>query len=139
MRAADLDDVVPRRGFGRDRVVQRLHGRNQTLLTLTPRQYTSRKESIVRRLRHIDVIVGVHRRLAAERRAGKLAAAIRDHFVHVHVELRAAAGHPDVQRKHILVLAGQNLVADLRDQPTDLVVEPPAGMVRQRRGLFQEA
>ena len=78
------------------------------------------------------------RRLAAERRAGKLAAAVGDHLVHVHVELRAAAGHPDVQRKHVVMLAGEDLVADLDDQLVRLVVEPPAGMVGVGRRLLQD-
>jgi hypothetical protein len=38
----------------------------------------------------------MNRILAAERRARELAAAIRDHLVDVHVELRTAAGHPHV-------------------------------------------
>jgi len=38
----------------------------------------------------------MNRRMASERRARKLAAAIGDHFIDVHVELGAAARHPDV-------------------------------------------
>jgi hypothetical protein len=56
------------------------------------------------------------RRLAAERRAGELAAAVGDHLVDVHVELGAAAGHPDMQRKHVVMLAGEDFVAGLNDQ-----------------------
>src|SRR5258708_31280302 len=48
---------------------------------------------------HIDVIVWMHRCLAAERRARDLATTIGDHFVDVHVELGTAAGHPDMQGK----------------------------------------
>ncbi len=83
------------------------------------------------------MVVGMHRLLRAERRARKLAAAIGDHLVHVHVELRAAAGHPDVQREHVVVLAGQDLVAGLEDQLVRRVVEPLAGMVRIGAGLLQ--
>ena len=68
----------------------------------------------------------MHRRLAAERRARELAAAVGDHLVDVHVELRAAAGHPDVQREHVVVLAGEDLVADLDDQRMRLC--RPAGL-----------
>ena len=78
------------------------------------------------------------RRLAAERRAGELAAAVGDHLVDVHVELRAAAGHPDMQREHVVMLAGQDLVADLHDQAVRLVVEPLAGMVGVGRRLLQD-
>ena len=95
------------------------------------------REGVVGRLRHIDVIVGVNRRLAAERRAGELAAAVGDHLVHVHVELRAAARHPHMQREHVVMLAGKDLVADLTISLKALVVEPPAGMVGDRGGFLQ--
>ena len=81
--------------------------------------YIADGKDVVRRLRHVDVIVGMNRRLAAERRAGELAAAVGDHLVDVHVELGAAAGHPDMQRKHVVMLAGQDFVADLHDQLHD--------------------
>ena len=76
--------------------------------------------------------------LLAERRASKLAAAIRDHLVHVHVELRAAAGHPDVQGKHVVMLAGENFVADLDDQSVGLVSQPLAGVVGNGSRLFED-
>ena len=63
---------------------------------------------------------------------------LRDHLVDVHVELGAAAGHPDVQRKHVVVLAGQDLVADLDDQAMYLVVEPLAGVIGVGRRLLQD-
>ena len=102
------------------------------------RDVHGRGKGVVRRLRHVDVVVGMNRRLAAERRAGELAAAVGDHFVHVHVELRAAAGHPHVQREHVVVLAGEDLVADLNDQLVRLVVEPLAGMVGVGGGFLQD-
>ena len=115
--AADLDDVVPLLRLGRDRVVQRGDRRDQPLRHVDRRGDVHRRgKRVVRRLRHVDVVVGMHRRLAAERRAGELAAAVGDHLVDVHVELRAAAGHPHVQREHVVMLAGQDLVADLHDQ-----------------------
>ena len=83
------------------------------------------------------MVVGVHRRLAAQRGAGELAAAVGDHLVDVHVELRAAAGHPHMQRKHVVVLPGQDLVAGLHDQPVHQVVEPPACVVGVGGGLLQ--
>ena len=58
----------------------------------------------------------MNRLLAAERRAGELTAAVRDDLVDVHVELGAAAGHPHMQRKHVLMLPAKDLVADLHDQ-----------------------
>src|SRR5260370_42427073 len=79
----------------------------------------------------------MHRRVASKRCAGELAAAVGDHFVDVHVELGAAARHPNMQRKHVLVLAGQDFVASLNDQLVALVVKPLAVVVRDCRGFLQ--
>ena len=43
--------------------------------------------------------VGVNGRLAGQWRAGQLTATIGDHLVDIHVELRAATGHPYMQRE----------------------------------------
>src|SRR5208337_109292 len=61
------------------------------------------------------MVVGVHRRLAAQRSTRELAAAVGYYLVDVHVELGAAAGHPHMQRKHVVMLPGQDLVAGLHD------------------------
>ena len=102
--------------------------------------YIADGKGVVGRLRHVDMVVGMNRRLAAERRAGELAAAVGDHLVDVHVELGAAARHPYVQRKHVVMLAGQDLVADLDDQLMRLVVRAacPHGS-RWRRPFFRMA
>ena len=81
------------------------------------------------------MIVGMNRRMATERRAGELAAAVGDHLVDVHVELRATARHPDMQRKHVVMLAGQDFVANLNNQFVALVVEPLAVVVGDWRRL----
>jgi hypothetical protein len=68
MGAADLDDIVPLGGFGRDRIAQCLDPGNQTLHDIHRGGDVHRRgKRIVRRLRHVDVIVRMHRRLAAER------------------------------------------------------------------------
>ncbi len=77
MGAADLDDVVPCGGLGGNRFVERLDGRHQALFRRDGGGDIHRRgKRVVRGLRHVDVIVGMNRRLAAERRAGKLAATI---------------------------------------------------------------
>src|SRR5216684_824958 len=97
-----------------------------------------RRERIVRRLSHVHVIVGVHRRLASQRRARELAAPVGDHLVHVHVELGATARHPHMQGEHVVVLAGEDFVAGLDDQLVLLIAEPLAGMVCRGSGLLQD-
>ncbi len=76
--------------------------------------------------------------LAAKLHAEKLAATVADDLVHVHVELRAAASHPYMQRKHVAVLSGQNLVAGLNDQIVDFSLEASIRAVCPRRRLFQK-
>ncbi len=83
------------------------------------------------------MIVRVNGSLAAKRGTGDLTAAVRNHLVDVHVELSAAAGHPNVQRKHIVVLASEDFVADLHDQFAPLILKPLAGIICYGGSLFQ--
>src|SRR5262249_8592653 len=77
------------------------------------------------------------RRLASQRCARELAAAVGYDFVHVHVELSAASRHPDVQREHVVMLARKNLVAGLSNECELLIAEPLAGVIGGRRGFLQ--
>src|SRR5271166_137140 len=77
------------------------------------------------------------RRVASKGSASELAAPIGDHFVDVHVELGAAASHPYMQRKHVVMLTRQDLVTGLNDQLVALIVQPLAIMVRDGGGLLQ--
>src|SRR5882672_10554921 len=61
----------------------------------------------------------MNRMLAAERCACELTAAVRNDLVDVHVELGAAPGHPHMQREHVLMAAGKDLVTSARDQHVD--------------------
>jgi len=81
----------------------------------------------------------MNRRLTSERRSCELAAAVGNHFVDVHVELGAAAGHPNVQGKHVVVLAGEDFVTSLNNQLVTLIIEPLAGMVRGGSRFLQGA
>src|SRR5215470_12999426 len=79
----------------------------------------------------------MNRRFASERRASDLATAVRDHFVHVHVELSAASRHPHVQRKHVVMLAREDFVTGLSDKFVLLIAEPLAGMISGGCGFLQ--
>src|SRR5262245_19969334 len=79
----------------------------------------------------------MNRRVTAERSACQLAASVGNHLVHVHVELGAAASHPDMQGEHIVVLASQDLVTNLDDQPETLIVEPLTVMIGNGSRLLQ--
>jgi len=115
--AADLHHVLPGVRLRGNGSAEPPDGGNQPLLHGDgSRDVHRRRKRVVRRLRHVDVIVGVDRCLAAEGRRGELAAAVGDHLVHVHVELRAAAAHPDVQREHVVVLALEDFVTAPHDE-----------------------
>ncbi|MNJ60355.1 hypothetical protein D3C77_560780 [compost metagenome] len=97
-------------------------------------------KAVVGALRAIDVVVGVHRALAAALAGGDLVGATGDHFVDVHIALGAAAGLPDHQRKLVVVLAVQHFVGGLFDQSGDVgwqiadaVVDACGGLLDQRQ------
>jgi hypothetical protein len=79
----------------------------------------------------------MNRILASERRSGKLAATIGDYFIDVHVELCTASRHPDVQRKHILVLVRKDLVTRLHNELKTSGVESISGMIGYGGRLLQ--
>ena len=87
-------------------------------------------------MQHIDVVVGMNGRLAADRSARKLATPIGHDFVYVHVELRAASRHPDVQGKHVGMLAGEDLVARFDDEFVLVIVQPLARVVCVSSGFL---
>ena len=72
------------------------------------------RKGVVRRLRHVDVVVGMHGLLGADVAAGELDGPVRDDLVDVHVGLRAAAGLPDVEREMVAELAGDHFVGRVR-------------------------
>ena len=83
------------------------------------------REGVVRRLAAIDVVVGVHRRLAAALAAQDLVGAAGDHLVGVHVGLGAGAGLPDHQREFVRQLAVDHLLGGFGDGLRELAVELP--------------
>ena len=138
MSAADLDRVFPLLSLGCDRIAQGLHRTYQSVFHIHCRRNVHRGgERVIRRLRHVYVIVGMDRRLASKRRPRELATPVGNDLVHVHVELGPASRHPDVQREHVFVLAGKDLVASVHDEPVTLVIEPLPGMVGIGGAFFQ--
>ena len=72
------------------------------------------------------MVIWMNGLFAAERRACDLTAAVRNDFIHVHIELCSASRHPHVKGKHVLVLASQDLVTRPENQLVLAVVEPAA-------------
>ena len=97
------------------------------------------REGVVRRLSQIDVIVRVHRRLAADLAAEQLDRPVRQHLVDVHVGLGAGAGLPDIERKVVVEQAPDRLVGGAHDR-AGLPLRQAAGRrIDQCRGLFDIA
>ena len=101
-----------------------------------------RREAVVGALCTVDMVIGVHRALAATRVARELVGPPGNHFVDVHVALRTATGLPDHQRELLVVLTGDHFVGSLLDQPgdirgqvTDAVVDACGGFLDQRQGV----
>jgi hypothetical protein len=67
----------------------------------------------------------------------ELTAAIGDDFVYVHIELSAAARHPYVQRKHVVIEARQDFIAGGNDEVAGLPVQAAAFMIGEGGGFFQ--
>ena len=139
MGAADLQDIRPFRRPWRDAVAQALDLRDQPAGDGERRRHVhGGRKGVVGGLRGVGVVVGMHRRLLPSARSRKLAAAVGDHLVDVHVELRAAAADPDRKRKLFGVTPAQNFVADGLDQPGFFAVELAERGIGAGAGLFQQ-
>ncbi|MNL07216.1 hypothetical protein D3C87_1278860 [compost metagenome] len=143
MRTAGLDQFNVAGGQLGQPAGQFADRRQQVLLhRLDGRDVHGGGEAVVGALGAIDVIVGVHRGLAATGVAGQLVGATGDHFVDVHVALGAAAGLPDHQRKLVVMVAGEHFVGRLLDQAGDIgghvavaIIDPRRGFLDQRQGM----
>ena len=113
MRAADLDDLVPLLGLGRQVFVQPLERGDQVAGDRhAGGNVHRRRERVVRRLAHVDVVVGMDGPFLALRADAETQPMVRqvgDHFVGVHVGRSAGAGLIDVDREMVVVLARRRL------------------------------
>ena len=78
-----------------------------------------RRIGVVRRLAHVDMVVGMNRLLGAHFTAQHLDCAVGDHLVGVHVGLCARAGLPDDKREVLVQLAVDYLLRRRDDGVTD--------------------
>ena len=138
MRAADLDDGLELDGLGVQGVAQFLHGGDERALRLQRGgDRHGAGEGVVGRLRHVHVVVGMHRLLGAELAARDFDAAIGDDLVDVHVALRAAAGLPHAQREMVVMLARDDFIRRLDDEVRHLRLELAQVLIHQRARLLQ--
>src|SRR5690349_2391091 len=85
------------------------------------------------------MIVGMNRLLRADLAAQHLDGAVRDHFVRVHVGLRAGTGLPHDERKMFVEFALGYFLRRTRDGSAALRIEYAEGHVDARGGAFDEA
>ena len=138
--AADLDDARECLRLRLQRVLQMRERRIEQARDLVGRRDVHRgREAVVRRLAHVDVIVGMHRRFRAELAAEHLVGAVGDHLVDVHVGLGAGAGLPDHQREMIVELAVDHLLRGLDDGARAAGVEQAERAVDLGGGALDDA
>ncbi len=127
-------------GLGGDCFAHGLDRRDQRILhALGGRDVHGRRKRVVRRLRHVDVIVGMDRLFRSHLAAGNFDGAVGDDLVHIHVGLGAAAGLPDAQRELIVELAGDHFVGGLHDQLCFVCGKFAEILIHQRAGFLENA
>ena len=117
-------------GLGGERRREAVERRQQVVGDLAERrQVDGGREDVVRRLAHVDVVVGM----------GPVAGEVGDHLVRVHVRRRAGAGLEGVDGELVVVLAVADLVAGGGDPLGEVGVELAELGVDPRRGGLQAA
>ena len=136
----DLDDIVPSVGLILKIGPHRFES-GQKAVRHHPRRRDVKRagEGVVRGLAHIDVIVGMDRRLVAARAAQSFAGDIRDHLVRVHVRLRARSGLPHGEGELRVQLACGHGLRRILDRIGEHRVEHTELAIGARRRLFDDA
>jgi hypothetical protein len=137
--ASAFNHVVKLVGLFAQGVVQGVEGGEQFLLHPHPRGHVhGRRDRVVRRLRHVHVVVRVYG-LAAERFSHEHGGPVADDLVGVHVRGGAAPGLEDVEHELLVVRAVDHLLRGLDDHLGRLGVEQAEVPVRLRSGLLHVA
>src|SRR5256714_355185 len=139
VRAPDLDDVAELARLRVNRVAQASDFGDELVHLLGGGDVHGGGERVVRRLRHVHVVVRVDGPLAPQLAAGDLDGAVRDDLVGVHVCLRAAARLPDAQGEVLVQLPLDHLVRRAHDEPRLVGGELAQLLVDDGGGLLQDA
>ena len=130
VRAADLDDVGPGLGLGVERVVEFLERRDEAVGDfLGAGDVHGGREGVIGRLRHVAVIIRVHRLLGAHLAAEYLDGAVGDDLIRIHVGLGAGPGLPDDKGEVLIELAVDHFVGGLDDGLAEFLVELAEGHI----------
>ena len=124
--ATDLDDGCKLPGFLVQRIVKVCQCRLEAPLDLGRcGGVHSRGARVVRRVGHVHVVVRMDRRLRAKRAAEPEIGGVGNHFIDVHVGLRARSGLPHRQRKVLVQFAVSDVLSDSSNGRRTLAVERP--------------
>lgn len=108
----DLDNVLEFDGFRLECSVEGSHVGEQTVLDFHDgANVHSSRETVVGRLTHVDVVVGVNGLLASELAAEHLDGTVGNDFVDIHVGLSSRTSLPDDERKVVREFAFHDLSA----------------------------
>ena len=139
MGAADFDDRLKDFGFGGEGVAQFLYRWNQQVVDLLRGgDVDGSREAVVGGLGVVDVVVRMHGFVGGKPGAGEFVGAVGEHFVHVHVGLRARAGLPDDERELSVQFAAQHVVSGADDEVGLLLLNAAEAGVGQRGGFFHQ-
>ena len=140
MGAADFHDTAKFLRFGVERVAEFFNSRKQAA-----RRFHGGSDmhgggkSVVGRLRHVHVVVGVNGLLGAHLATSNLDGAVRDDFIDVHVSLRATSGLPDAQGEVLVQFAGNHFVGGMGNQVGLFLGELAEIAIDERRGFLEDA
>src|ERR1700733_5961867 len=114
MGTSKLDNVFPFLCFIIETISKLLEGRNEILFDLYRSCNIHRcGKRVVRRLRHVYIVIWMNWNFTSQRFFGELGGAVGYDFVHVHVELRAASCHPNMQGKLIVMFSIKDFIANV--------------------------
>ena len=107
-------------------------------MTKQQRQPRRGREHVVRRLTHVDVIVGMDDAVFAARSAEQFSGTVGDHLVCIHVVRRTGAGLIDIDHELIAETTAENLVGGLGDRVPHARLEPAKREVRLCSGFLDQ-
>ena len=140
MGPAYLDDVLERVLLVVQRIAQLLQRRDQGVRHLFRRRDVhGRRESVVGRLRAIDVVVRVNRVFRADRAAQHLDGAVGDNLIGVHVRLGAGPRLPDGKREVVVQLAFGDFQSGLGDGVGQFRLNIVEALIGQGRRALDDA
>ena len=139
MGAADFDDGGECFGFFVQCVAQGFYRRNKVAVDFNRGgDVDGGRERVIGRLRVVHMVVGMDGLIRRQTRTGDFVGAVCQHFVHVHIGLRAGTGLPHYQWELPVKLAVQHIICRLRNQICLFGLNPAEGNIGGGCGFFYQ-